>query len=134
MDLKVYSLFNSGHRNSMGIGFLFSNRGLDQRKFPLRIRDRFFNTTFIKIHEPMEEKKQWLKIHYENQERTYEAAHSQSDVKVWWQSISGGISMWRLDFNNRIVDRWKEFFENLLKGKDGNYECSIGIHQLYIDY
>jgi exonuclease III len=66
VSLKEYILINSGSKkNDYGTGFMVRKRCkpntmryklINERICVLRIRERFFNTTYISIHAPTEEK------------------------------------------------------------------------------
>jgi exonuclease III len=113
-ELRHYILINSGSKeNNYGTGFmvskeikqnLISYKTVNERICTVRMRGRFFNTTFISIHAPTEEKEEDIKDQfYERLERTHNEI-PRNDIKI----ILG-------DFNAKI-------------GKDVMYRPAIGTH------
>ena len=92
MDLKEFSLFNSGNRNNtFDADFLVSKRvkhvvmdfrAVNERICSLRLRGRFINIRFTNCHAPTEEKEARVTGNfYRNLERIYETACTH-DIKV----------------------------------------------------
>jgi hypothetical protein len=112
--LRHYIIINSGSKeNNYGTGFMVS-KGIiqnlicykteNERICTVRMRGRFFNTTFISIHAPTQETEEDIKDQfYERLERTYDEI-PRNDIKI----ILG-------DFNAKI-------------GKEVMYRPAIGTH------
>ena len=129
IELKKYVLINSGNRkNEFGTGFMIHKdikgsiidyKLVNERICILRMRSRFFNTSYISVHAPHEKKEEIVKDEfYEQLEREYNSL-PQNDVKIiigdfnakvgremHHRTVTGGHSKHELSDENglRLVD------------------------------